>query len=91
MRNRFSKPSFDNFMAKDKDENDEDQEEGDKKDTIKVEAEAVEKDMQIDDQTPSINDKRKLTYYSLGEHLRWLAINQLLISDSPPAFHTLVH
>ena len=91
MRNRFTKPSFDNFMAKDKDENDEEQEEGDKKDTIKVEAEAAVRDMQIDDPSPSINEKRKLTYYSLAEHLRWFAMNQLLISDCPPAFHTLVH
>ena len=79
-------------MGREKDEKDGDREESAKNDdAIRVEAETAIKDAQMDDPSTSMNEKRKLTYFSLMEHLKWFAVNQLLISDSPPAFHTLVH
>ena len=75
-------------MAKDQDEMGQNQDA--ENEAIKVEAEAALGELPNDDVTQSISEKRKLTYYSLVEHLRWFATNQLLISDSAPAFRTLI-
>ena len=78
-------------MPNDGKEEDRDREESAENDAIKVEAEEGIRDVQSDDPCTSTTEKRKLTYFSLMEHLRWFTLNQLLISESSPAFRSLIH